>query len=202
MSTDDNVPDQKPSNLGRPGLAAVVAIAVAVLAMAGVGTSIAMHNASSQRHAAGSAPSASPGASPGASAQPGTPRAAPTTIQSPPTVLPLSSPSTAANQPTGSSSGKVVITEFSRDPVIVARGTVIEVNLSSANPHWNQPRAKDPSVLQAMGGSASPDGSAHALFMANGDGTTAVFAAQAPPSCYPKCMIAERAWEITVTVTG
>lgn len=207
MSLDQGAPDRRPPGHGRPRLAAIVALAVAILALAGVGTSLAMRNTSVNRQAGRSSPAPTPASSPASSALTGTSPSdhsteAPTTIQPLGTVPSPPPPTTLPVPPATTSTGTVVITEFTRGPVTVARGSEVEVDLSSSNPHWIQPRAGEPGVLQAMSGWTSADGSAHARFRAVGDGSATVFAAQAPPACSPRCMMPERAWEIGVSVTG
>lgn len=201
MSPDHRTP--QPPGFHRPALPALVAIGVALLAVAGVGTTLAMRGASFHGQAAMPTPSTGQGPSAGSSAQAsGSGTALPTTVQ-PPGGVPTSVPtSTPAAPPAGTATGHVVITEFSRGPVTVARGTVVEVDLSASNPHWNQPRGGDPGILRDMGGSTASDGSATATFMAISDGTTTIAAAQAPMSCSPKCGVPQRAWDVTVTVTG
>lgn len=104
--------------------------------------------------------------------------------------------------PSPAPAGTVVITEGSASPVTVSRGAMVQVDLGPSVAPWNEPQSRDPGILARVSASQGSDGSAHALFRAVGDGTTTVFAAQAPPPCYPKCLMPQRAWDITVIVQG
>ena len=140
----------------------------------------------------------------GAAAGSGTATSAvPITIQPVQTVAPTTytATSSSATRTPGVAGGAIVITAGTAGPVSVARGETVEVDLSPAGLPWTEPQSTNPGVLVRISGSTSPDGSAHALFRAVGDGAATVMATQTV-SCAPKCLPPERAWDVSVTVSG
>ena len=129
--------------------------------------------------------------------------AVPITIQPVQTVAPttFTATSSSATRTPGLAGGNVVITAGTAGQVAVTRGQTVEVDLSPMGFPWTEPQSTDQGVLVRISGSTSPDGSAHALFRAVADGAASLIATQTI-SCAPKCLPPQRAWDVSVTVSG
>ena len=130
---------------------------------------------------------------------------APQTVQPlqtlPPTSVPRPSQGSSASS-VSTAAGSVLITESTAGPVSVHRGQTVQVQLSASSQAWSEPQSSDQSILRRTGGATHPDGSSQAFFTAVADGSVSISAVQAPPACYPKCLPPQRAWDVTVDITG
>ena len=85
------------------------------------------------------------------------------------------------------------------------RGDTLVVQLSGSSGYpWTEPASSNDTVLHRTGGSTTPEGNASATFSASADGKADVTATETETcaTSTPRCMIASRAFDVSVTVVG
>jgi hypothetical protein len=158
--------------------------------------------------APGNAPGspASTANAPGVTAHPGgTVVGTPATVH--PSPKPTSAPTTVPETaPPGPGPHTITVTEAdSRKSYTLQRGDTLVVQLSGSSGYpWTEPSSSNGSVLHHTGGSTASDGSATATFSASADGQADVSATENATcaTSTPRCMIASKAFDVSVTVVG
>src|SRR5205807_2418441 len=120
------------------------------------------------------------------------PPPAPTTVQPAPTAPPGPGPHTVTV--TDADSGK---------SYTLTRGDTLVVQLSGSPGYpWTEPTSSSDSVLHRTGGSTTTAGNASATFSADAPGKADVSATESATcsTATPRCMIATRAFNVSVTV--